>query len=758
MTVAKQLPNRLANWRRDSAEPKPSRRVKTPTVLQMEAVECGAAALAIVMEHYGKIVPLEQLRVACGVSRNGSKAGNIARAAREYGFKVVGRKRAPEKLLTTKMPVIVHWNFNHFLVVEGFGKNTVYLNDPATGPRTVTFDEFDSSFTGVTLMIEPDTGFTRSGRRPSLLAALRERLVGSGSAVAYLIFVSLFLTLLGLVIPSFTRAFIDQFLVGGLTSWVLPLLLAMGGTALLVALLTWLQQQYLLRLELKLAIASSGRFFWHVLRLPIDFFHQRRAADISNRVGLNDSIAQLLSGEVATSLINVALIVFYGALMIRYDVVLTAVGVTFALLNLIALRYFSRRRKDANQRLLNEQGSFMAVAFSGLQMMETLKATGRESDFFTRWSGTQAKAVNAEQELGITTQLLTTVPGILATVNIAVIVTLGGLRIVSGQLTIGELMAFQALVASFMLPVNQIVNLGSRLQQTQGEMTRLDDVLQYPVDQLAAAARDDEAVDADATKLIGHVELRNVTFGYSKLEPPLLENISLTFKPGARVALVGGSGSGKSTIAKLVAGVYEPWSGAILFDGQPREAIAKTQMKNSLAMVDQDIYLYEGTVRENITMWDQTVPETHVIQAAKDAAIHDNIASRQGGYDFIVAEGGANFSGGQRQRVEIARALVNNPTILVMDEATSALDPVTEKVIDDNIRRRGCTTLIVAHRLSTIRDCDEIIVLENGKIVQRGTHDRMLRMDGPYARLIRSQDASKTTTQDIFDLLTAETA
>ncbi len=751
MALVNHASNLWGRVKRDPTQPKKSKRIKTPTVLQMEAVECGAAALAIILAYYGKVVPLEELRVACGVSRNGSKASNVARAARQYGLKVTGRKRAIEKVYETAMPVIVFWNFNHFLVVEGFNKDRVFLNDPATGPRTVTHEEFDDSYTGVVLMFEPTETFTKSNDQSSLINALRGRLRGSSTALVMLFTVSLILTLVGLVVPAFSRVFVDQYLVSGFESWLWPLIGVMCATVVVSVVLTWLQQLYLLRLETKLSITTSARFFWHTLRLPIDFFHQRRAADISNRVRLNDNIARLLSGQVATNVINAVLISFYALLMIRYDVVLTVIGVGFALLNIVALRYFSRRRTDANQRLLNEQGQFMSVAMSGLQMIETLKATGRESDYFARWAGTQAKVVNAEQDLSVTTEMLTAVPAILSSINIALIVTIGGLRIINGQLSIGELLAFQALIASFMMPVNQLVNLGTLLQQTQGEMARLDDVMKYEVDPHTAVSAD---VDLASTKLIGALELKNISFGYSKLDKPLIENFSLTLKPGSRVALVGSSGSGKSTIAKLVAGVYEAWDGEMLFDGKPREEIGRLQLKNSMTMVNQDIYLFQGSIRENITMWDSTIPETSVIQAAKDAAIHDAIAAKQGGYAHIVSEGGGNFSGGQRQRLEIARALVTNPTILILDEATSALDPITEKIIDDNVRRRGCTTLIVAHRLSTIRDCDEIIVLEQGKIVQRGTHDKMVRVKGPYASLIRSQKTSGvTTTQDIFDLI-----
>lgn len=737
---------RLNKWR--------GRRVKTPTVLQMEAVECGAAALAIMMEKYGRIVPLEELRIACGVSRNGSKASNMLRAARDYGFTANGFRRTVDKVKLMELPAIIFWNFNHFLVVEGFRGDKVYLNDPATGPRVVTEEEFDSSFTGVVITIQPGPDFKKGGKRPSLVQALRQRLGSSVEPLSYVLLVSLCLTILGLVVPAFTRIFVDQYLVSQIDTLMTPLLIAMGITLVLVFLLTWLQKHYLLRLESKLALATSARFFWHILRLPIAFFDQRRVADISIRVGINDRIAMLLSGDLATNVLNLVLIVFYFVVMVRYDVLLAFTGLFVATFNILALRYLSRKRVDVSQRMQGAEGKLTATAFGGLQMIETLKATGRESDFFARWSGFQAKATNAEQELGVSMQILAVMPPVLLAINTAVILTIGGLRVIDGQLSAGDLLAFQALLTSFLLPVNQMVTLGDKLQETRADLIRIDDVLRYPVDKFTEQDDGIQEIDGNATKLTGVLELRNVTFGYSRLEPPLIENFSLVCKPGMRVALIGGSGSGKSTVTKLVAGLYEPWSGEILFDGKPRQELSRTQLKNSLAVVDQDIHLFEGAVRRNITMWDDNVPDSHTIQAAKDAAIHDEVSSRIGSYDSTIAENGSNFSGGQRQRLEIARALAHNPSILLMDEATSALDPITEKNIDDNLRKRGCTCLIVAHRLSTIRDCDEIIVLDKGKVVQRGSHQAMSRVDGPYMNLIRADDSSRPERDSIFDLLT----
>ncbi|MBL8164345.1 MAG: NHLP family bacteriocin export ABC transporter peptidase/permease/ATPase subunit [Anaerolineae bacterium] len=711
------------------------RRVKTPTVLQMEAVECGAAALGSVLGYYGRIVPLEELRVECGVSRDGSVAGNILRAARRYGLSAQGYQSEPEGLRELPLPMIIHWNFNHYLVVEGFRRDKVFLNDPARGPRIVSVAEFDQSFTGVAMVFEPTDEFVREGERRGIARSLGARLRGARLALVYVVLASLALIIPGLIIPTFARIFIDEILVTERANWLAPLLLVMGFTALARALLTWLQQRYLLRLETRIALSESARFFWHILRLPIAFFTQRFGGEIGYRVEINDRVAQVVSEEIATTLLNVVLIAFYALLMFQYSTVLAGISVGIALLNTLALRYVSRQRVDVNQRLLQERGKLVATAMNGLQTIETLKATGAESDFFTQWAGYQAKTLNAQQELGRYSQLLSVVPTFLTAVNTTAILALGALLILRGEMSMGLLVAFQSLMASFLDPVNQMVNLGGRLQEVEGDLNRLDDVLRYDPD---AQVKDADATPDDAAnaKLSGTIELRGVTFGYSPLAPPLIEGLNLTIKPGQRVALVGGSGSGKSTISRLVAGLYVPWGGEVLFDGQPRAALPRYLITNSLALVDQDIFLFEGTVRENLTLWDHTIPETSIIHAAKDAAIHDEIIERPDGYDHIIEEGGRNFSGGQRQRMEIARALVGNPTILVLDEATSALDTLTEKIIDDNLRRRGCTCLIVAHRLSTIRDCDEIIVLEQGKVVQRGTHDELRQQDGPYLRLV----------------------
>lgn len=726
----------------ETAETRIFSRVKTPTLLQMEAVECGAAAFGIILAYHRKIVPLAELRQNCGVSRDGSKASNMIKAARNYGMQAKGFKKQLAQLEELRPPYIVFWNFNHFLVVEGFKKDWVYLNDPATGPRRISFKEFDEAYTGVVLVMEPGPEFQRGGRKPSLIGALFDRLRGSWGAILYCFLAGFFLVIPGLVLPVFNQIFVDNILVENRADWLRPLIFGMTITVIIQVLLTFLQRRFLRKLNIKLSVEMSGQFIYHILRLPVAFYAQRFAGEISSRININTKVAEVLSGQLARTIIDTVMVVFYALVMFAYDGVLTAIGICFAAINILTLQWISRQRTDIYMRIIQDRGKVAGTEIAALQSMETLKASALESDFFSRWSGYYTKFINGQQELGITNQVLGVLPVFLTSLSSLAVLVIGGLRVMDGHLSIGMLIAFQSLMTSFLTPVNSLVNFGSTLQELEGDLNRLDDVLQNSTDSELDNHNLHPSQYASACELKGYVELKNVTFGYSRTDGPLIQDLSFQLKPGQRVALVGSSGSGKSTVAKLVAGLYQPWSGEILFDGIPREQITRAILSNSLGMVEQEIFLFAGTVRDNLTLWDDTVSNSQLVRACKDAVIHEVILALPGGYEGNLLEGAANFSGGQRQRLEIARALVNDPTILIMDEATSALDADTEKIIDRNLRYRGCSCIIVAHRLSTIRDCDEIIVLEKGKVVQRGTHKEMLQLDGSYARLIRSEQAS----------------
>ena len=732
---ARRRDRRYPEHRRDRL--RPGRRHRTPTVIQMESVECGAAALAMVLGYYGRFVPLEELRAVCGVSRDGAKASSVVAAARRYGLTARGFQTEARALREVPLPAIIFWAFQHFLVVETirrrWGKTRIRINDPASGPRWMDWNEFDSGFTGIVLTFEPGPEFRRGGRPSRLADSLLRRRTRTGRALALVLLASVLLVIPGLIAPAFNGFFIDRVLSGASPGYVIPLVGAMLLTAVATFVLTTVQRHYLLRIELRTSMISSARFFRHLLRLPIDFFLQRQPAEVAKRVSANDMVAEILSRDLATTVVNLILVVFYAGLMVRYDTMLGLIGLGMAALNIAVLRQVARVRTDSVAALRADRGKLTAATFNTLHLIETVKATGAEPDAFGRWAGFLAKVVTGKQQLGMPTALLTVVPPLLAAANSGLVLLIGGLRAVEGSISVGMLVAFQTLLSGLSRPVTQLTNLGERLQDITADLSRLSDVERYPVAECFAR---DAAPALGASRLDGRLEFDQVTFGYTPLGPPIISELSLTVVPGSRIAVVGGSGSGKSTVGRLAVGLFEPWSGRVLLDGKPRAELPRAVVAASVAYVDQDPCLFEGTVRDNLTLWDDAVADDAVVAAMRDAAIFDVITARPGGVNSRVREGGRNFSGGQRQRLELARALVGNPTLLVLDEATSALDPETERAITDNLRRRGCACLIVAHRLSTIRGADEILVLEQGRIAERGRHHDLLALDGHYAALI----------------------
>ncbi len=723
-----------------------TRRVRTPTVLQMEMTECGAAALGSVLAYHGRRVPLEELRIACGVSRDGSKAGNVVRAARRYGLEATGMRRDVDELLGGSFPVIVFWNFNHFLVVEGASRTKVWLNDPAMGPRTVSREEFAEGFTGVSLEFTKGAAFTRGGAPTGILPKLAGRLKGMRGGIAVIVWISVMLVIPGMVVPGLTAAFVDKVLVQRFTGWLSPLLIGLGVVLLVNLLLRWVQGLVLLRIELSMALEQSARFAWHVLTLPVAFFGQRHTGDLVNRVDANDRVATLLARDFGNAAANSVTAVFLGAVMISYDVLLAAIVLAGAVLNVVFVRLLQGSLSSAAHRLQMEQSRVFSASVVGLQSIETLKATGGENDFFSRWAGYHARSVNSEQKLAIYQQSIDLLPPILLSLISAAVLGIGALKVIHGEMTLGILVAFQSLLGNFAAPVQQIVGVAAKVQEASADLSRLDDVLNYKPDwRFAPAANgpaDDPASAPGGARAAGRLTMQGVSFGYDALEPAMIEDFTLDVAPGQWVALVGESGSGKSTLGKLITGLFEPRAGEIRIDGHTLPAWGRERLSKIVASVDQDIHLFAGTVVDNVTLWDDTADHDQLVAAIDDAGLMPAVRAMPGNFKGSIEDGGRNLNGGERQRLEIARALVRNPAILVLDEATSGLDAMSESEILTAVRRRGMTCVLVAHRLSTIRDCDEIIVLERGKVVERGTHAALIAAAGAYARLIGAEVAT----------------
>lgn len=707
------------------------RRRAAPTILQMEAVECGAASLAMVLAHHGLWVPLEELREACGVSRDGTKAANVLRAARRYGMVAKGFRKEPGKLHELAWPCILFWNFNHFLVLEGITATEAFVNDPLSGRRRIPRAEFDALFTGVALAFERGPEFRPGGRPPGILGPLRARLAGVGGGLWFVLAAALALVVPGIVAPALSRAFVDEVLVAQQQGWLNPLLIGLCLTALIRGLATLLQEKALVRLEARLAVVPASAFLWHVLRLPMRFYGQRHASEVASRVAANDRLARLLSTELAGAALAGATVLFFGLAMLAYDPLLALGVLGFGAANWIAVRWGAEQQKQAARQVLAERGRLGAATVGAIRAIETIKGSALESVTFARWTGLQARLLHAAREAASRGVVAQALPGLLRALASAFVLGAGAVMVMRGRMSLGELVAMQTLAESFMAPITRLVALGPVIRGARADIERVEDAARYPADPPPAAPEGEQAA------LAGAVELRGLSFGYSPLDPPLIDDFALVLKPGARVALVGASGSGKSTVGRMVAGLLVPRAGEVLFDGRPAAAIPPALRAQGVAYVDQEVFLFEGTVRDNLTLWDPTVPEAALTRALADASILDEVASRPGGLDAHVAEGGMNFSGGQRQRLEIARALAGEPTVLILDEATAALDPTTEKEVDDNLRRRGVTCIIVAHRLSTIRDADEIVVLRQGRVVERGTHDDLLAQGGEYAALVR---------------------
>lgn len=719
-------------------QPIKSGAAKVPVVMQMEALECGAASLTMILAYYGKWVPLEQVRADCGVSRDGSNAKNVLRAARSYGLTAKGYRYEPDDLKKNgKFPCIIHWNFNHFLVLDGFKGNKAYLNDPAKGSYSVPMETFDKSFTGICLMFEPSESFEPGGKPKSVLSFAKKRLKGAGVAIAFVVLTTLITSLIGIINPAFSRIFLDRLLTGENPEWFMPFIFALAGMGAVQLIVEWIRTVYSLKIDGKLSVVGNTEYMWKVLRMPMEFFSQRMAGDIQQRQSMNASIAQSLVQTFAPLALNTIMMFFYLIVMIRYSLPLTLVGIVSIVINIVVSRIISNKRINITRVSMRDAGKLAGATVAGIDMIETIKASGAENGFFEKWAGYQASVNTQEVRFQKINQYLGMIPLLVSSLANTAVLILGVYFTINGEFTVGMIMAFQGFLGSFTSPAQTLISAGQTLQEMRTQMERVEDVMEYPTD----VNYDNDEVDGDAEydKLSGNVELKNVTFGYSRLAEPLIRDFNLTLKTGSRVAFVGTSGCGKSTLSKLISGLYKPWSGEILFDGKPISKIDRSVFTGSLAVVDQDIILFEDTIANNIKMWDSTIEDFEMILAARDAQLHEDIMQRDGGYNYRLTEGGKDFSGGQRQRMEIARVLAQDPTIIILDEATSALDAKTEYNVVKSIKDRGITCIVVAHRLSTIRDCDEIIVLDNGVVVERGTHEELYAKGGVYTSLVTNE-------------------
>ena len=712
---------------------------KVPVIMQMEALECGAACLTMILAYYSKWIPLEKVRVDCGVSRDGSNAGNVLKAARYYGLNADGYKVEPQVLMKkAEFPCIIHWNFNHFVVLNGFKRDKAVLNDPARGVVEVSMKEFDESFTGICLMFSPGENFEPSGKPKSVLSFASKRLQGAGAAIAFCIITTVISTLFEVIQPGFYQVFMDRLLTGKNPDWIMPFLVILSVFTGLQIIVAWINVVYSLRINGKLAIVGNSSFMWKILRLPMEFFSQRMAGDIQSRQNSNAEVASNLVNTFAPLALQAFMMIFYLVIMIRMSVPMTIVGLISVLFNAGFSRYISEKRINISRVIVRDSGKLTGTTIAGIEMIESIKASGSENGFFERWAGFQASVAKQDILFSRMDERLGILPQIVSGISDTLVLCMGIGLAMRGEFTPGMISAFSIYMKQFLAPANNLITTGQTIQEIRTEMERIEDVMEYREDDIGLKEYEAGNTEQSFAKLSGQIEMRDVSFGYAPLGKPLIQNFNMTLEPGKSIAFVGASGSGKSTLAKLLSGLYKPWSGEILFDGKPFNEIDKTVFRGSLAVVDQEITLFEDTVANNIKMWDTTIENYEMILAARDAHIHDKIMQREGGYEYRIRENGTDFSGGERQRLEIARVLAQDPTIVIMDEATSALDAKTEYNVVKSIRDRGVTTVVIAHRLSTIRDCDEIVVMDHGNVVERGTHEELMELDGLYTQLVSS--------------------
>ncbi|MDO4939911.1 MAG: NHLP family bacteriocin export ABC transporter peptidase/permease/ATPase subunit [Lachnospiraceae bacterium] len=707
---------------------------KVPIIMQMEALECGAACLAMILAYYGKWIPLEKIRADCGVSRDGSNAGNIMNAAGYYGLKKRARRYEPDVLRQQgTFPCIIHWDFDHFVVLDGFRNNRAYINDPARGIYNIDMDTLDESFTGICMEFEPGDDFRPEGKPKSIIRFVLKRVQGHTSMLLLAALIAVIISLTGIIRPGFGKVFLDNIITGEKPEWIIPFFVLLFVLTVIEILITGIREVYNLKISGKLDTVDSALYMWKVLSMPVEFFSQRMAGDLQERQRSNALVADVLINTAAPLLMDSVLLILYLSVMLDYSWMLTVVGLSALVINIIISGVVSRKRVNVSRVAMRDTAKLTASTLSGIELIETIKLNGAENGFFGKWAGYLANENTDKIKFQKINQTWGALPQFIIDFSNAAVLVLGAYLVIKGQFTAGMILAFQGLMTAFMNPALTFITAGQTIQEMVTHMERIDDVMEYPVDTVFS-----ESEEGEANKLSGHLEVRNLTFGYSKLGKNIISDISFSVEPGKSIAIVGDSGCGKSTVAKLLVGLYKPWEGEILYDGRPLSGLNKDIFNGSVAMVDQDVILFEDTIANNIKMWDDSIEDFEMILAAKDAQIYSDIMERPEGFRTRVLESGKNFSGGQRQRIEIARVLAQDPTIIILDEATSAIDAKTEYELVRAIRDRGITCVVIAHRLSTIRSCDEIIVLDKGQVAGRGKHDELMKNCNLYRNLVTS--------------------
>lgn len=711
---------------------KMSKRHKVTTVYQIEACECGAASLSMIMSYYGRYEVMEEIRYRCGVTRDGCSAADIITGAEYYGLKVKGYKRTADGLRYVKTPAILHWNFVHFVVLEGIVGKWAYINDPAIGRRKISFAELEDCFTGVVLSCEPGDNFEKKNNDSGFFKEIGRRLSADTKSVLFMVLAGILLVFPGVLIPILTQMFVDIVILEKTSDWMKGLLIAFLGVYLYKALFTYLKSTVLSKLRLKMSLISNHFLMFRMLRLPIRFFTQRSAGELAGRADNNNAVTTFLAGNFSDAIMEFFESLFYLALMVVYNLKLTGCGIAGVIINVIFTILIIKPLEGLNLRYLQNQGLLNANLCAGFSVATSIKANGVEDEYAKGMLNSYARTTDSDQKLGITQQLLGAFPGAFSSVISIVVLAVGGTLIMEGECTAGTLTAFGMLLSSFNGSVNSIISIVQRIQNMKAAMARISDVDNTGGDRRFYSEKEDCPVE----KFRGKVEVKNLSFGYNPSLDPVVRDINFTIEPGSRVAIVGSSGCGKSTLGKLITGIQHPWEGEVLIDGISIDRIPQPLLCESLSVINQDALIFSGTVKDNITLWNKRYTAKSVLEAVRDADAYQMIEGFKDGYDYVLSESGNNLSGGQRQKLEIARALVKNPSIILMDEATSAMDAVTEQIIVDNIRKRGCTCIIVAHRLSSIKNCDLILVMDEGRIVQYGTHESLMKVDGIYKELI----------------------